>query len=69
MAIEFAEKLRGSPSIRPPTATRSEGPVAMLASNESPYPPIPAVIEAVTQRALGRSTATPTRRTPRCAAS
>src|SRR3954470_7459922 len=31
-----------------------EGPVSMLASNESPYPPIPAVVEAVT-KVLGNS--------------
>ena len=46
-----------------------EGPVAMLASNESPYPPIPAVVEAVTKVARRASTATRTRPTPRCGAS
>src|SRR5437763_6195558 len=52
MAIEFAEKVRRIPVYPAADGYASEGPVAKLASNESPYPPIPAVIEAVT-RVLG----------------
>jgi histidinol-phosphate aminotransferase len=49
VAIEFAEKLRRIPVYPAADGYASEGPVAKLASNESPYPPIPAVIEAVTK--------------------
>ena len=53
MAIEFAEKLRRIPVYPAADGYASEGPVAKLASNESPYPPIPAVIEAVTKALSG----------------
>src|SRR3954464_5576245 len=53
MAIEFAEKLRRIPVYPAADGYASEGPVAKLASNESPYPPIPAVIEAVTKALTG----------------
>jgi histidinol-phosphate aminotransferase len=46
MAIEFAEKVRRIPVYPAADGYGSEGPVAKLASNESPYPPIPAAIEA-----------------------
>jgi histidinol-phosphate aminotransferase len=49
MAIEFADKLNRIPVYPAADGYASEGPVAKLASNESPYPPIPAVIEAVTK--------------------
>ena len=49
MAIEFAEKLRRIPVYPAADGYASEGPIAKLASNESPYPPIPAVVEAVTK--------------------
>jgi histidinol-phosphate aminotransferase len=49
MALEFAQKVRRIPVYPAADGYASEGPVAKLASNESPYPPIPAVIEAVTQ--------------------
>jgi histidinol-phosphate aminotransferase len=49
MAIEYAEKLRRIPVYPAADGYASEGPIAKLASNESPYPPIPAVIEAVTR--------------------
>jgi histidinol-phosphate aminotransferase len=52
MALEFASKVRRIPVYPAADGYASEGPVAKLASNESPYPPIPEVIEAVT-RALG----------------
>ncbi len=49
MAIEFAQKVRRIPVYPAADAYAAEGPAAMLASNESPYPPIPAVIEAITK--------------------
>jgi histidinol-phosphate aminotransferase len=52
VAIEFAEKVRRIPVYPAADGYASEGEIAKLASNESPYPPIPAVIEAIT-RALG----------------
>jgi histidinol-phosphate aminotransferase len=52
MPMEFASKVRRIPVYPAAEAYGLEGPVAMLASNESPYPPIPAVQDAVVQ-ALG----------------
>src|SRR3954467_10847387 len=53
MAIEYAEKVRRIPVYPATDGYASEGPIAKLASNESPYPPIPAVIEAVTKALTG----------------
>jgi histidinol-phosphate aminotransferase len=47
MALEFAAKVRRIPVYPAAEAYGLDGPVALLASNESPYPPIPAVQEAV----------------------
>src|SRR5690348_14519690 len=52
MALEFAQKVRRIPVYPAADGYASEGQVAMMASNESPYPPIPAVVEAAT-KALG----------------
>jgi histidinol-phosphate aminotransferase len=52
VAIEFAEKVRRIPVYPAAEGYGFEGPITALASNESPYPPIPAVVEAVT-RVLG----------------
>ena len=52
MPLEFGSKVRRIPVYPAADGYASEGPVAKLASNESPYPPIPEVVEAVTQ-ALG----------------
>ncbi len=49
MAIEYAEKVRRIPVYPAADGYGFEGPITALASNESPYPPIPAVIEAVTK--------------------
>jgi histidinol-phosphate aminotransferase len=46
MALEFASKVRRIPVYPAAEAYGLEGPVALLASNESPYPPIQAVQEA-----------------------
>src|ERR1700750_2741238 len=53
MAIEFGEKVRRIPVYPAAEGYGYDGPVAKLASNESPYPPIPAVIEAVTKALTG----------------
>jgi histidinol-phosphate aminotransferase len=50
--MEFAERIRRIPVYPAAAGYALEGDVALLASNESPYPPIPAVVEAV-QAALG----------------
>ena len=52
MPIEFAERIRRIPVYPAADGYALAGDVALLASNESPYPPIPAVLDAVT-RALG----------------
>jgi histidinol-phosphate aminotransferase len=49
MAIEFASKVRRIPVYPAADGYASEGPIAKLASNESPYPPVPQVLEAVTR--------------------
>jgi histidinol-phosphate aminotransferase len=52
MAIEFAERIRRIPSYPVAGGYAQEEQLVRLASNESPYPPLPAVREAA-QRALG----------------
>jgi histidinol-phosphate aminotransferase len=53
MPIEFADKLRRIPVYPAADGYAAEGPLCKLASNESPYPPIPAVIDAVTKALSG----------------
>ena len=53
MPIEFAERIRRIPVYPAADGYALAGDVALLASNESPYPPLPAVVEAVA-RALTR---------------
>src|SRR6201999_2396328 len=53
MAIEYADKVRRIPVYPAADGYASEGPIAKLASNESPYPPFPAVGEAVTKVLTG----------------
>src|SRR4051794_39695063 len=52
MAIEFSERLRRIPVYPAADAYAVPDDVAMMASNESPAPPLPAVVDAVT-RVLG----------------
>jgi histidinol-phosphate aminotransferase len=47
MPIEFAERIRRIPVYPAADGYALPGDVALLASNESPYPPIPEVVEAV----------------------
>jgi histidinol-phosphate aminotransferase len=49
MAMEFASKVQRIPVYPAADGYASEGPIAKLASNESPYPPVPEVLEAVTR--------------------
>jgi histidinol-phosphate aminotransferase len=49
MPIEFAERIRRIPVYPAADGYALAGDVALLASNESPYPPIPAVVDAITQ--------------------
>jgi len=53
MALEFAAKVRRIPVYPVADGYASEGPVAKMASNESPYPPIPEVIAAVSEALTG----------------
>jgi histidinol-phosphate aminotransferase len=53
MAIEFAQRIRRIPVYPAAGGYALEEPVVLLASNESPYPPLPAVREAI-DRELGR---------------
>jgi histidinol-phosphate aminotransferase len=53
MALEFASKVRRIPVYPAADGYAFEGDIAMLASNESPYPPIPAVTDAVAQALSG----------------
>jgi histidinol-phosphate aminotransferase len=53
MSLEFGAKVRRIPVYPAAAGYASEGPVAKLASNESPYPPIPEVVEAVTRALSG----------------
>ncbi len=50
--MEFSERVRRIPVYPAADAYAVPEDVAMMASNESPYPPLPAVVEAVT-RVLG----------------
>jgi len=51
--MEFATKVRRIPVYPAADGYASEGEIAMMASNESPYPPVPAVVEAVTKALTG----------------
>jgi histidinol-phosphate aminotransferase len=53
MPIEFGAKTRRIPVYPAAESYGSEGPVAKLASNESPYPPLPSVVEAVARALAG----------------
>lgn len=51
MALEFSERIGRIPSYPVAGGYAEEAPLVRLASNESPYPPLPAVREAI-ERAL-----------------
>src|SRR4051794_25415574 len=53
MALEFADRIRRIPVYPAADGYALEGPVALLASNESPYPPHPAVVEAAAKALAG----------------
>ncbi len=50
MSIEFSERIRRIPVYPAADGYALDGEVALLASNESPYPPLPAVVEAAALR-------------------
>jgi histidinol-phosphate aminotransferase len=52
VAIEFSERTRRLPTYPVAGGYAEQAPLVRLASNESPYPPLPAVREAI-ERALG----------------
>ena len=51
MALEFSERIRRIPSYPVAGGYAEDGPPVRLASNESPYPPLPAVKDAI-ERAM-----------------
>src|ERR671911_1207968 len=53
MAIEFSDRIRRIPVYPVADGYALDGPVALLASNESPYPPLPAVVEAAAAALAG----------------
>ena len=53
MPIEFAERIRRIPVYPAADGYALPGDVALLASNESPYPPIPAVTDAIARSLTG----------------
>ena len=53
MAIEYAERIRRIPVYPAADGYALAGDVALLASNESPYPPVPAVVEAAAKALAG----------------
>jgi histidinol-phosphate aminotransferase len=57
MSVRFLDKLARIPRYQAGAASvdaaAPSGDVAMLASNESPFPPVPAVVEAVQEAAAG----------------
>jgi histidinol-phosphate aminotransferase len=53
MPLEFAERIRRIPVYPAADGYALEGPVALLASNESPYAPVPAVVEAAAKAIAG----------------
>ena len=52
MALEFSERVARLPAYPAAGGYAEDAPLVRLASNESPYPPLPAVREAI-ERALG----------------
>jgi histidinol-phosphate aminotransferase len=53
MSIEFSDRIRRIPVYPAADGYALEGPVALLASNESPYPPLRAVVEAASAALAG----------------
>jgi len=53
MSLEFASKVRRIPVYPAADGYAFDGPIVALASNESPYPPVPAVVEAASKAMAG----------------
>ena len=54
MALEFAERIRRIPVYPAADGYSLAGDIALLASNESPYAPLPEVVEAAARALVGR---------------
>ena len=67
MAIEFSERLRRIPVYPAADGYAVPDDVAMMASNESPDPPLPAVVEAVDAGARDAQPLPRPVQQPRCA--
>ena len=53
MTLEFAQKVRRIPVYPAAAGYAATGPLARLASNESPFPPLPGVVEAAAKAIAG----------------
>ncbi|HEX5621122.1 MAG TPA: histidinol-phosphate transaminase [Solirubrobacteraceae bacterium] len=53
MSLEFASKVRRIPVYPAADGYAFDGPIVALASNESPYPPVPEVVEAAAKAMAG----------------
>ena len=53
MTLEFASKVRRIPVYPAAAGYAATGPLARLASNESPFPPLPGVVEAAAKAIAG----------------
>jgi histidinol-phosphate aminotransferase len=53
MSLEFASKVRRIPVYPAADGYAFDGPIVALASNESPYPPVPEVVEAASKAMAG----------------
>src|SRR3954453_19026974 len=53
MAIEFADRIRRIPVYPAADGYALTGDVALMASNETPYAPLPEVVEAATKAMAG----------------
>jgi histidinol-phosphate aminotransferase len=53
MSLEFASKVRRIPVYPAADGYAFDGPIVALASNESPYPPVPEVVEAASRAMAG----------------
>src|ERR1700730_17041146 len=53
VALEFSQRVKRIPVYPAANGYARRGPLVRLASNESPYPPLPAVVDAITRSLSG----------------
>lgn len=53
VALEFSQRIKRIPSYPAADGYAHDGPLVLLASNESPYPPLPSVVEAASRALAG----------------